>query len=216
MEIVLFTYNRPHWKTERFICEMCRRGFRPSLVAAAPWKTLNIQKSAVISVKHLPQHPAILCRDFDICYKIIPHDEVDGGTLGVIGGARILPKKLIDRFEKGILNIHPGCLKRNRGLSNITRALRDGIPQKVSAHLINEKIDAGYLIHEREVPVASDDTIFDLSEKMMDSQVLALGSAVHAVLFGYKGTPIDETQGYEPQLTMDEEWRIVRQWEMRS
>ncbi|MBU0599106.1 hypothetical protein KKF61_09060 [Patescibacteria group bacterium] len=185
------------------------------MVAAAPWKTLDIPPHAKISVKHTPQHPAVLCHDFQIPYEILPHEDVLGGRLGVIGGARILPKSLIDRFELGILNVHPGCLKRNRGLSNIARALRDGISQKVCAHLIDDQIDAGMLIHEHVVPVAADDSIWDLSEKMMDAQTIALGGALHSVMYGYKGVPVDTTQGYEKPLTAEEEWQIIHEWEMR-
>lgn len=202
MRIALFTYDRPHWKTERFLHELCSLGCKPEAVIAAPWRTLNVPPSAVRGVRHLPRHPEALAERYGIEYRVEPHDAIDDEyDLGVIGGARIIPRETIDRFSIGILNMHPGLIPENRGLSNIARAIRDGLPQAVTAHLIDERVDAGRVLFSEEVPVEPADTIQDVAEVMLDKQAEMLGNAIGSIATGARGRAIPPNcGGYEPPL----------------
>lgn len=68
------------------------------------------------------------------------------GAFGVLASfGKILPKKLLDKFEpEGILNIHPSLLPKYRGPSPIESAILAGEEKLgVSVMKISEKMDAG-------------------------------------------------------------------------
>ena len=215
MNLVLFTYDRPHWKTERLLHELVSIDRRPCLIVAAPWKQLNLPPSVVLTVKHRPRHPEVWAKRYGIPYVVCDHETVGvrGADLGIIGGARILPRATIDWFKIGILNLHPGRIPDNRGLSNITRALRDGLPQYVTAHLIDERVDAGRIVLAKEVSIETGDTIYDLGERIMDIQVEILECAIGNAEAGNSVPVPEDCGGYAPPLSYDEELEIVQAWE---
>ena len=49
-------------------------------------------------------------------FRLIKKHNLD---IGIILGARILSKQIIDAFSIGIVNLHPGILPENRGLDNV-------------------------------------------------------------------------------------------------
>ena len=85
---------------------------------------------------------------------------------GVILGARILSKNVIDCFPGGILNFHRGLLPENRGLDTIKWAIFNNIPQGVTTHLIDENIDVGMKVYKESIEVDKEDTIFDVDSKL--------------------------------------------------
>jgi methionyl-tRNA formyltransferase len=214
-ELVLFAYDAPHWKTERFLFELASLGLGPDRVVAAPWRRLNLPPAMRMAVRHAPRHPRELCARLGVRYEVCPHEEVVGqaNAIGVIGGARILPRTVIDTF-RGILNLHPGAIPANRGLSNIARAIQHGWPQVVTAHLIDRRVDAGMVLFAQEVPVRADDTIHDLAERMLDTQVAMLARGVAAARRCDGRTVAWDAGGYEKPLTESEERRVVEaRWE---
>jgi folate-dependent phosphoribosylglycinamide formyltransferase PurN len=91
------------------------------------------------------------------------HNDYEGSkNLGVILGARILSKEIIERMPKGILNIHPGILPGNRGLDNLKHSIAKRLPIGVTAHLIDSRIDMGIILDTKIVPIFKDDTIRDV------------------------------------------------------
>ncbi len=69
-------------------------------------------------------------------------------NLGIIYGfGKIFKKKQISLYKKGLWNIHPGDLPNYRGRHPITAAfLNDEKKIGVTVHIINEKIDRGYIL----------------------------------------------------------------------
>jgi phosphoribosylglycinamide formyltransferase-1 len=86
--------------------------------------------------------------------------------LGVVLGARILNKAVIDAFKIGILNIHPGLIPENRGLDNVKWAVHDDLKQAVTVHLIDERIDMGRVVMIERISVYNADTLMDIEFKL--------------------------------------------------
>jgi phosphoribosylglycinamide formyltransferase-1 len=78
--------------------------------------------------------------------------------IALAGFMRILKGPLLDRFEKGIMNIHPALLPSFPGLHSARQAVEYGV--KVSGctvHFVDRTIDGGAIILQAVVPVADDD-----------------------------------------------------------
>jgi len=105
-----------------------------------------------------------------------------GARLGIIGGARILTRQVINALELGILNLHPGILPEVRGLDALQWAIYKGLPLGVTAHLINEHIDAGKMVSRELVPEYRDDLLVDLSLRLEEAQIAIVSNAVRGVV----------------------------------
>ena len=171
--MVVFGYEFPHFKTEYGIKELILNKFNISLVVLQRYKKLSVKSSKKRVYPYLNPLGNIkeICEMHNIKYIVSDHDSKYtvnylrriNPQLGIILGARILKKKTIECFSKGILNLHPGEIPINRGLDNFKWAIINQYPMIVTAHLISEKIDLGKIIKKSEIKILEDDTIFDFS-----------------------------------------------------
>ena len=85
----------------------------------------------------------------------------DAGVELVIlaGFMRVLKAPMLEAFPRRILNIHPSLLPKYPGLEAWKQALAAG--EKITGctvHFVDERIDHGNIIAQREVPILPDDT----------------------------------------------------------
>lgn len=179
-KLMLFAYDFPHKKTQDFLFRLTVEGYKLKYCIAAPWKKLNFTPSLVkIDQSHVGLiHPRRICERFGIKYLSLDHgskatvdyikkNKVD---LYVISGARILTKEVIEACQGRILNIHPGLLPDVRGLDTFLWSIILKKPLGISAHLITSKIDSGLLIHKEKLPVYKDDSVFDITLRLLEYQ----------------------------------------------
>ena len=216
MKLALFSYGFPHKKTQDFILRLLLEGYKIEFVVVAKPVKLNLPKSILrVKPSHIDVlHPATICQRLDIPYHILPHNSEEVGQLarsnsidiGIIAGARILKKNIIDSFKKGIINFHPGLIPEVRGIDALKWAIYYDLPIGVTVHLIDERIDAGRIILKREIPVYEDDTFIDLSLRLDETQINLLPEVLRIV----EDKGIDEfpivTSGKRANPAMTEEF----------
>ena len=79
--------------------------------------------------------------------------------VALAGFMRVLKAPMLNAFPRRIINIHPSLLPKFPGLEAWRQALEAG--EKVTGctvHYVDEKIDHGDVIAQREVPILPDDT----------------------------------------------------------
>lgn len=84
------------------------------------------------------------------------------------GYMRILSNEFIDAYRGRILNIHPSLLPLFPGLEPQKQALQHRA--KISGctvHFVDETLDGGPIIAQREVPIREDDTVETLAERIL-------------------------------------------------
>ena len=180
LKIGVFAYNWPHLKTQSGILNLCASNFKPSVVIGADPVELKFYKS---KIRVAPRDLYIndtrnLCDLLEIDYKVMIHNSEECASLirnlnldvGIVLGARILKKEIIDSFNMGIINMHPGLLPENRGLDNLKWAIIKNIKQGVTSHLINSKIDMGKMILREEIKVYSDDSLVDIHLRLQSKE----------------------------------------------
>jgi len=189
MKICVFAYNFPHKKTQEGLYKLFQNNIDVSHVILADFQKLNIPSPKIrIGMKDMIySHPKDICNRLGFKYSVISHNSEECKNfissekfdLGIILGSRILKKDIIDKFNIGILNMHPGLLPENRGLDNIKWGILNNIKQGVTTHLINEKIDLGMLIEKKEINVFTDDSLLDI---LLRIQNLELDMMISSVL----------------------------------
>ncbi|HXI24086.1 MAG TPA: phosphoribosylglycinamide formyltransferase [Pyrinomonadaceae bacterium] len=84
------------------------------------------------------------------------------------GYMRILSNEFIEAYRGCILNIHPSLLPLFPGLEPQKQALAHGAKTSgCTVHYVDETLDGGPIIAQREVPVHEGDTVETLSERIL-------------------------------------------------
>lgn len=185
MKVVAFVYDFPHFKSTQGLFALKRAGFDDVTAIAAPHKRLTIRESHYqfrtldMADAH---HPREACAALRYRYEVMPHEDVrlGGDDVGLILGARVLPAAVVESGP--IVNLHPGVLPLNRGLDTLKWAVHDGLPQAVSVHRIDARVDRGDLLHEEIVPVYEEDSPADIYNRLMWAQIALVPRAVEMAL----------------------------------
>ena len=209
--IDLLTYDCPHRKTSDILFELIVNGYNINRVYAAPLIDLGLKPDIVKMSANACYniHTAEICAKFKIPYIVKPHADIGGGNLGIIGGARILPDHVIQKYSIGIINIHPGLLPNNRGLDNIKWALYHDIPQGLTVHFIDKYVDRGQIILKKKVPVYDDDKIYHIHQRLVSMQPKVLIDALNILERGGETYPAEKGTLFT-QMTIKEEINLIK------
>ena len=208
---LLFVYDFPHAKSVRFLRKLKESDIKIDVIIAASYKTIKKTKRLYDFHKYnsTSVHPKDLAKKYKIPYFNLDHNSIDVKKIkidnkinfGIIAGARILSLELIKLFSYGILNIHPGLLPQNRGLDSILWAIKKNNKIGISAHLINDKIDAGRLVLNQVIIPEKNDNIFDLYKKVFEAQINILPKAYNEINLDKKYN-ILTTVGYNTYMPL--------------
>jgi len=200
MRIAVFAYNFPHKKTQDFLYRLYLEKVDVRLVLAADPVELGIPPPAV-RLKIRSQgglvHPRKVAERFGWRYEVVEHNAASTAALlkeekidaAIIAGARILKRPVIEAVPQGIINFHPGLLPEVRGLDAMQWALHEGHPLGVTAHMIDHRVDAGMILLRREITLCAGDTVFDVSQRLLDIQTDMLPEALEVLAGGVNGLP---------------------------
>lgn len=84
------------------------------------------------------------------------------------GFMRILGPVFTQKYRGKVLNLHPSLLPKFRGLNTHKRAIAAGEKTHgASVHFVNEKIDGGTIIAQKELSISPNDTENTLAKKVL-------------------------------------------------
>lgn len=185
--LAVFAYAFPHRKTQDFITELVAAGFRDIWVIAAPWRNLLHSDLGEYYPKMLRQPPPhntqTLCSNLGLNYVECAHDDVaeisrlreaNQIRLGIISGARILKRAVIELFPEGILNIHPGKIPETSGLDLFFYTIKHRVAMGVTAHFIDPRVDAGTELFFEPTSIGPQDSPETVETNNYYSQIRAL------------------------------------------
>lgn len=87
------------------------------------------------------------------------------------GFMRLLSPQFIDEFRGRIINIHPSLLPAFKGVDAQKQALEAGVKTSgCTVHYVDEHLDSGDIILQREVPVLDGDTVETLSARILEQE----------------------------------------------
>lgn len=103
----------------------------------------------------------------------------------IVAYGRILPKEILDIPKLGAINVHASLLPRYRGAAPVQWAIMNGDRTTgVTILKVIEALDAGDMILQRSVPIASDDTTSSLTPKIFEAGAELLLEAVSEIKKG--------------------------------
>jgi phosphoribosylglycinamide formyltransferase-1 len=99
------------------------------------------------------------------------------------GYMRILSHEFIEAYRHRILNIHPSLLPLFPGLEPQKQALEHSAKTSgCTVHFVDQTLDGGPIIAQREVPVHDDDTVESLAARILVEEHKLYSEAVNRVL----------------------------------
>lgn len=183
--IAVFAYAFPHRKSQDLLTELFLAGVRDVTVLAAPAVTLP----GIDRARYWPStnrlaaalETEVVAKQLGYRYRAGPHDAdaaadaVDlGATLGIVAGARILKRSVIEVFEEGIVNFHPGALPETSGLDAFFYTIEANVDAGVTTHFIDPRVDAGLRTAFHPVRVGPSDTPEAVMANTYQMQIVAL------------------------------------------
>ena len=105
--------------------------------------------------------------NFESClHKLLVEKRIQ--LVCLAGFMKILSHSFTRNWEKRILNIHPSLLPKFKGLNTHSRALESG--EKIhgcTVHYVNEKLDSGEILDQRQVKITKDDNSVTLASRVL-------------------------------------------------
>lgn len=90
-------------------------------------------------------------------------------TIQVVVAFRMLPKAVWNLPKLGTFNLHASLLPQYRGAAPINWAIINNEPKTgVSTFFLDEKIDTGAMILQKEVNIGTEETVGELHDKLMN------------------------------------------------
>lgn len=217
---MVFAYEFPHLKSHDGLLSMIMNGLKPDFVIAAPHENLPNDSASKfrVSLRGLDfVKVEDICRSFKIPFLVSKHNSEEvvnllkefKPRLGVILGARILSKSVIETFSMGIINSHPGMLPWNRGLDNIKWAVYDHLPQGITFHLIDYRVDVGKLISQVICEVYPDDSWQDIFIRLMNIQTQRLPAILNDLPRHFEKLTSLSTGKYNKQMNYQQEEEVI-------
>jgi phosphoribosylglycinamide formyltransferase-1 len=123
-------------------------------------------KRAGIKVALVQRKDFATKKDFEA--KINEHLEADKIDLIVLAGfVRLLSPEFVSRYKGRIVNIHPALLPSFKGTEGIKDAFDYGVKLTgVTVHFVDEEMDHGPIILQKEVKIEENDTLESLEAKI--------------------------------------------------
>ncbi|MGE5485046.1 MAG: methionyl-tRNA formyltransferase [Ignavibacteriales bacterium] len=126
----------------------------------------------------------------------------------VVAFGQILPRALLDVARLGCINVHASLLPSYRGAAPINWAIMRGESVTgVTTMYMSEKLDAGDIILQKEVPISPEDNAGALHDKLMREGAALIEETLRLVSLGKAPrTAQDEARAtYAPLLTLKDE-----------
>ena len=189
--MILFAYDFPHRKTQDFIFYLNYYNFKLDVVIGAPKQLIKVPEQQYHS-----SVPTIAIHDTrEICWKMnIPYFKMGHNSeeclhfldqkkpkLGLISGARILKKEVIDKFSLGIINFHPGGIPDCIGLDTAHWIMYNNLSIAVTCHFIDGRVDGGWIIKRQEFDRLENYTLQDIGSLLYYGQLAIFRESISAV-----------------------------------
>ena len=151
---------------------LCKANLRPILAITAPDKPVG--RKQILT----PPPVKVLAQKYNI--PVLQPEIISGGPTSlqiwgkselivVASYGKILPKEILEIPKHGSLNVHPSLLPKYRGAAPIQSAIMNGDKETgVTIMLMDEQIDHGPIIAQKKTAVGSNETYFQLHDRLAE------------------------------------------------
>jgi len=108
----------------------------------------------------------------------------------------IVPPEVLSIPREGVLNLHPGFLPYNRGWHTPSWAILEDTPIGATLHFMDEDIDTGDIVYQKQLSISPADTAHSLYQKLIQLEFEVFKEAWPKIVSGtYVRKPQDPGAG---------------------
>ena len=102
------------------------------------------------------------------------------------GYMKIVSEKIVNIYQKKIINIHPSLLPKFKGLDTFSRVLNSKeIKTGCTVHFVDKKLDNGDIVTQKKFFINSNDNVEDLKRKTQKLEYRAFPEAIIKIFRNY-------------------------------
>lgn len=115
-------------------------------------------------------------------------EEADTDLIVLAGYMQILPLPVVMKYERRIINVHPSLIPKHCGKGFYGRKVHESVISSgdkqsgATVHYVDEGVDTGDIIIQKELDVLEDDTAETLAERVLEIEHLILVSAINRIV----------------------------------
>lgn len=147
----------------RFIID---KGYKPSALFLSNSNTSS-HSSELKDISELNEKFIFSGNDFKKPENVRILEKMDLDYIFGIHFPYIIPKNVLDLPKIGFLNLHPAYLPFNKGWHTPSWAIIEGTPYGATLHFMEEALDEGDIIHQKELKVSFEDTANSLYKRAL-------------------------------------------------
>ena len=92
---------------------------------------------------------------------------------------KIVSDKIVNKFKRKIINVHPSLLPKFKGLNTFSRVIRDNEKKTgCTVHYVNNKLDDGNILVKRSFEISPADNEKTLKQKTQAQERIAYPEAI--------------------------------------
>ena len=130
------------------------------------------------AVKFGVPHCYVNAKDEDQMIKLFEAWRVD--LIVLAGYMRVIKNPSV--FPAPMINVHPSLLPKYKGLNAVEQAMEAGEEYTgCTVHYVNEELDGGEIILQKEVPILPEDTVESLTKAILRMEYSLLPAAIEHV-----------------------------------
>lgn len=139
-----------------------------------------LERAAAAGIK------AKVAADTDALLKDLEEEKTDLVVLA--GYMKVLEPPVIEKYRRRIINIHPSLIPKYCGKGfygkRVHQAVLDGgeTVSGATVHFVDEGVDTGEIILQRQVPVEPDDTAETLAARVLKTEHIILAQGIEKVM----------------------------------
>ncbi|MDI6861496.1 MAG: methionyl-tRNA formyltransferase [Caldisericia bacterium] len=167
-----------------FLEELYKKGFEITLVITTPDKPkgrgLKIEETPTKKFAKEIGLNFIEVDKFKNFFELIEKNKGDIGV--VVSFGKIIPQRVLNIFEKGIINVHPSLLPKYRGPNPIRWQILNGEKKSgITIIKLTKEVDAGPILTQKEISVEESDNYTNLTKKLIEIGKEALIEALELI-----------------------------------
>ncbi len=191
---------------------LCESEYKPILVVTAPDKPVGrgqiLTPPPVKITAQKYKMPVLQPEKIENSADDIRNTNSDLIIVAAYG--QILPKEILEIPRNGCFNIHPSLLSKYRGPTPIQAAILNGDKKTgVTIILMDEKMDHGPIVNQRELEIEENETATTLHDKLADLGASLLLETIPRRQKGMlKTRPQNETEATYTKILTREDGRV--------
>lgn len=156
--------------------ELLKRGLKPRLIIGNPGdRGQDAWFQSLVKFAKKQKLPTLVDQRIDQSDVIRKIKAAQPEVIFCLGATQIIPPEVLKIPKLGCFNIHPALLPKYRGRYSTAHVIFNGEKYAgVTAHWLNEKMDAGPIIFQKRIAINPDDTAKSLYDKVLTRGGLAL------------------------------------------